>query len=398
MEINVNTSELEESNEFLRCLWAEMKNEFGVCGWQYAPYKDKLSKKIFFGFMDINEDKPLEVSVTYKQKGSINNIFFVAEYGEKEIKKGTNLYRRLKNVVNIAKQNVGRQRIFYFKTAIQSFFPVQSYKTDNFTIYPMVDNMFEFSFGVKAYDRNQAKGFFTQKITQLMNFLAIETNAVFNKSDWFEDGLIQSSEGEIFQEKDFIDDCSVKDEFLVISEEGKKIIDILTSIEQSLSTNFELFLKACSHFHSARKQEEKMFRMYPDGSFGNMLGGDETELATTLYLSALEVATLIGFNEIKCVECGQQKFQISRRVKELTSKYLPNHLSKSFIDYYDKRSKFLHAGMRLITETPTNNLIPLLDIEEKHGCDFPNKVPLINIREYTSYCLRRYYKDNLLNY
>lgn len=374
-----------------------MKKEFGVCGWHYTPYKNGLIKKITFGFVNIGESKLLEVGITYKEKGSINNIFFMAEHGEKEIKKGTELYQRLKNVINTAKQNVGKLDTFYFRTAIQGFYPMQSYKADNFTIYPMKDDMTEFSFGVKTYDRNQGKGFVTQKVTQLMNFLSVETNGVFDRAIWIEDGLIDSSESEVFQEEDFIDDHSVRGDFFVISKEGKEFINILTNTEQDLSPEVELFLKACSHYHSARKQEEKMFHRDADGSVVVMHGGDETELATTLYLSALEVTTLIGFNEDKCDECGQPKFQISRRVKELTSKYLPKPLVKDFVDYYDKRSKFLHAGMRLNTETPTSNLIPLLDPEEKNGCDFPHKIPLINVREYVSYCLRKFYRDNLIN-
>jgi hypothetical protein len=374
-----------------------MKKEFGVCGWHYTPYKNGLIKKITFGFVNIGESKPLEVGITYKDKGCINNIFFMADHGEKEIEKGTELYRRLKNVINTAKQNVGKLDTYFFRTAIQSYYPLLSYKTDNFTIYPMIDNMSEFSFGVKAYDRNQASGFVNQKVTQLINFLAVETNAVFDIAKWFEEGVIESSEVEVFQEKDFIDDHSVRDGLLIISEEGKALINILTNTEQDLSPEVELFLKACSHFHSARKQEDKMFHRDADGSVVVMHRGDETELATTLYLSALEVITLIGFTEDKCDKCGQPKFQITRRVKELTSKYLPKHLVKDFVDYYDMRSKFLHAGMRLNTETPTSNLIPLLDPEEKNGCDFPHKIPLINIREYVSYCLRKFYRENLIN-
>ncbi|MED0998354.1 hypothetical protein P4T34_23345 [Bacillus mobilis] len=397
MNIQIGTSNVEESNEFLRSLWAEMKKEFGVCGWHYTPYKNGLLKKITLGFVNIGESKPLEVGITYKEKGSINNIFFMADHGEKEIQKGTELYQRLKNVVNVAKQNVGKLDTLYFRTAIQSYYSLNSYRTENFTIHPMIDNMSQFSFGVNAYDRNQASGFVAQRVTQLMNFLAVETNAVFDRVNWVEDGLIESNESELFQEEDFIGDHSIKEEYLVISVEGKEFINILTNSEQDLSPEVELFLKACAHFHSARKQEEKLFHRDSDGTVVVVHAGDETELATTLYLSALEVTTLIGFTEDKCDDCGQPKFQISRRVKELTSKYLPKHLVKDFVDYYDKRSKFLHAGMRLNTETPTRNLIPLLDPTEKNGCEVLYKIPLINIREYVSYCLRKFYRDNLIN-
>jgi hypothetical protein len=394
MEMNIGITNVDDSNDFLRCLWAEMAIEFGKCGWQYAPYKDGAKNKITFGWMDINQESPLEVGITYIEKGSINNIFFKLNYGKDEINKGTELYQGLKRVVNTAKQNVGQLETKYFRTVIQSYYPLMSYRTDTYTIEPMNNGITQLSFGIKAYDKNQARGYITQKATQLMNFLSVETNSVFNLPTVDDEGVIKVGK-EIFQETDFIDGHSVKDDFFVISEEGKQFIKILTDTE-SLSPEIELFLNACSHFHSARKQEESMLHTDPSGMTVRHLGGDETELATTLYLSALEVVTLIGFKEDKCETCGQPKFQITKRVKELTAKYLPNHLVKDFIDYYDKRSKYLHVGIRLNTETPTRSFIPLLDPSDNRGCDSPSKVSTINIREYVSYCLRNFYRENLL--
>ncbi|MFC0235147.1 hypothetical protein [Fictibacillus phosphorivorans] len=394
MEINVGTTNTEESNDFLRSLWAEMKKEFGVCGWYYMPYKKDNS--ITFGNVHIGVCN-LQVGITYKSKGTINNLIFLSEYGEGDIEKGSDLAKRLRKVVQVAKKNVGKLDTLYFRTALRSYYPLMSYKTDRFTIYPMIENMTEFSFGVKAYDKNQASGFVNQRVNQLMNFLSVETNAVFDKVNWVKDGIIEHPDTEIFQEEDFIDNHSVIDNYLVISKEGKQFINNLTNTEQNLTPEIELFLKACSHFHSARKQEEKMFDRRPDGTVLVMRDGDETEIATTLYLSALEVVTLIGFKEDKCESCSQPKFSITRRVKELTSKYLTAHLAKDFLYYYDKRSRYLHTGMRLNTETPTSNQIPLLDPNEPNGCDFPTKVPLINIREYVSYCLRSFYRENLLD-
>jgi hypothetical protein len=234
-----------------------------------------------------------------------------------------------------------------------------------------------------------------QKINQLVDFLSVETNAPFRltKAPSMDKTIVFGNE--LFQDDDFIDDFPIKNGYLVISKEGKEFIDKLTSIEHEVSLEVDLFLKACSHFHTARMLEEQMHDI-GDGIVLTMFGGNKVELANTLYLSALEVVTLIGFTEEKCECCGQPKYQITRRVKDLTSKYLPKHLVKDFIDYYDKRSKYLHRGMKLVTETPTSSIIPLLDPDDKSGCDYPYKVPLINIREYVSYCLRRFYKEHLI--
>lgn len=53
--------------------------------------------------------------------------------------------------------------------------------------------------------------------------------------------------------------------------------------------------------------------------------------------------------------------------------------------------------MRFNTEAPIRNQIPLLDPTEKNGCDFPYKISHINIRDFVSYCLRKFYRDNLIN-
>ncbi|KYC65991.1 hypothetical protein [Heyndrickxia coagulans] len=395
MELNIGISDVKESNEFLRCLWSEMANEFGTCGWQYIPVKDGSKNKITFGLMNINQGTALEVGITYKEKGSINNIYFLQNSGEEDIQKGTELYNRLKKVVNVTKESVGKYQSILMQATIKAYFPIMSYIGESFVILPMVDGDSQLSCIIKAYDVNQASGYFARKVSQVMDFLSVETNAVFRRSDSKPDEETITFEKEIYQDdREFMDDLSLVNDYLVISKEGKQLIEQIASIEE-MSPELELFLKACSHYHSAKALEEQIY-IRPDGKLVSMHGGNKTEIATTLYLSALEVVTLIGFTEDKCESCGQPKFQIGKRVKELTSRYLPSDLVKEFVDYYNKRSRYLHAGQKLVTETPTLSSIPLLDPNGLNGCDFPYKVPLKNLGEWVSYCLRQYYKENLI--
>jgi hypothetical protein len=372
-----------------------MAKEFGKCGWQYSPYKEGAKNKITFGFMDINEETALEVGITYREKGSINNIYFLLNYGKSEVEKRTELYKRLNQVVKATKESIGKHQAFYMTTTIQGYHPIMYYRGKNFAIEPMIDKKNKFSCIIKAYDVNQGSGFLAQKVTQLLDFLSVETNAIYRRPNKIHIEETIPFENEIYQEDDeFIDDLSLQDGFIVISREGKEMIEKITDIDQ-LSPELELFLKACSHFHNGRAMEEQLYHR-ADGQLVSMHVGNKTELATTLYLSALEVVTLIGFKEDKCNECGQPKFQIGRRVRQLTSRYLPKHLVKDFVDYYDKRSKYLHAGQKLVTETPTRSHIPLLDPDDNSGCDYPYKIPLKNVGEYVSYCLRKFYKENLI--
>ncbi|WP_349346280.1 hypothetical protein [Priestia megaterium] len=396
IDIYIGTKSVRESNEFLRCLWAEMSKEFGKCGWHYAPYKDGQKQKIIFGFMDINQEKPLEVGVTYKEKGTINNIYFLYSHEGNEIVKGTELYNKLRKVIKVTKEGVGKLGLGIGNMAVHSYVPLRSYQGNNFAIDAMVNGKTKISCVVKAYDENQSRGYLRQKVSQIADFLSVETNAPFRSPKKPSMDEIISFQEESFQEdENFINDLSIKGDYLVISKEGKKFIDKITNIDQDLNPDLEIFLKACSHFHTARMQEEQMMDV-GGGIIYTILGGNKVEIATTLYLSALEVVTLIGFTDEKCECCQQPKYQISSRVKQLTAKYLPKHLVKDFSDYYDKRSKYLHTGMKLVTETPTTSLVPLLDPDDKTGCDYPYKIPLENVREYVSFCLRKFYRENLI--
>ncbi|PFS02745.1 hypothetical protein [Bacillus thuringiensis] len=127
------------------------------------------------------------------------------------------------------------------------------------------------------------------------------------------------------------------------------------------------------------------------------IGSLQTEIATILYMSALEVVTMIGFHSEKCGVCNQEKYGIASRVRKLVKEKLNSNIASQLNNYYDKRLKYLHRGYMLTDDAPTNSLIPLLDIDGENGCDFPVQVSLINLREYTSYILRAFYKEYFLN-
>ena len=76
MQRLLNLKSNEESNLFLRALCAEFRRQFGDCSWQYSPRKDGVHKYISFGFVKLKENPIIRVSISYKQKGVIDRIFF----------------------------------------------------------------------------------------------------------------------------------------------------------------------------------------------------------------------------------------------------------------------------------------------------------------------------------
>ncbi|MCY7755095.1 hypothetical protein MOB25_17355 [Bacillus haynesii] len=428
MILDIGITDVKKSNEFLRSLWAEMAKEFGKCGWQYTPYKNKQTKTITFGFMDIGVSV-LIAGVTYKNNGSIIKLFFEysdASYGygyiegqEDKLIKESELGQRLIRVVRKARRGMGKYNDYYALPTIKSLLPLSNYEENNFKTEYVGENKTRIYFPVSAYDENQVEGEITQKTNQVIDFLSVETNAPFWNTSTTSKEIKEKTvlTEDVYQEPDFIDGLSVKDGYLTISEEAK---DFLSYLIESNGENEDLqtFLNACYHFHTARKYDAQIhdYQGYidhpsEDGSgveigiytknqnlkTALVTGGSQTEIATTLYMSALEVVTLIGFQSEKCKVCNQDKYGIASRVRNLVNKHLNSHIAKQLNDYYDKRSRYLHRGYMLTNDAPTSSLIPLLDNDDENGCNFPVRVSLINLREYTSYILRAFYKEYFLN-
>lgn len=399
MQINVGIMNLEESNEFLKWLWTNLEKDLGKFRFQYLPSKISQENKIEFGTINI-DDVIVEVGISYKTKGSINTVYFNVPKQENEPspEKVAELNKRLSSIIEYSKRNKPVHENFTFQTLLSSDYSLMPYRGENFSIQTKGDKESIVSFTVKAYDCNQALMKFTEKVNNLIDFLSLETNAVYKKgkAEPVTDEVEFKAEKDIYYTEMFIDKFALKDGHLMISKQGKQFIDKLTDSSLELDNDRKIFLKACSHFHTARVIELQMYDDKGEYIVGSIFDGNKTELATTMYVSALEVVTLIGFEEDKCKCCGQPKFQISKRIKELASEHFPDMMAKDFIDYYDKRSKYLHTGMKLMTDTPSSQLVPVLNPTERTGCEFPFKIHLPWVVPYINVCLRRFYQQEFL--
>ncbi|MBJ8054571.1 hypothetical protein JDS87_22110 [Bacillus cereus] len=385
MLLDIGIMDIEQSNDFLGSLWAELENEFGKCQcFSYEPRKDKKAKKIHFGIMDIGITS-LNVGITYKHNGSIVNLFFEDVDTKQELEAGSPLGQRLRQVVRKARKNKGAYKKFFVKIGIKSHPSLSNYKGENFTTMVSVDGFTNITFPIYAHGKSQVDSKFFPKLKQIMDFLSVETNSPFERDYKYYTGqkLVGISPNEVYQvpiaTNDFTYQPFVRNGYIVISEIGKRFVDYIANTDK-LDKDLALFLKACSHYHTARKYDNKL-----------------TEIATTLYLSALEVTTLIGFQEETCKECSQPKYQIFKRVRGLAEKYLNADAAKGFIEYYDKRSKYLHRGEMLSEDSLFSHSFPMLDKDSEHGCKMGAHINLMDIRENTGYMLREFYREYFVN-
>src|SRR5687768_4100901 len=76
LNVAVQVNSLEESNLFLRALWARMRVRFKRLGWQYTPKRDGQRQVIRIGWATLGISSPngIEVGVHYKRRGVIDSV------------------------------------------------------------------------------------------------------------------------------------------------------------------------------------------------------------------------------------------------------------------------------------------------------------------------------------
>lgn len=214
---------------------------------------------------------------------------------------------------------------------------------------------------------------------------------------------------------EWIDGLSVQNGHLVLSQEGVALLDRVLSSDLA-DEETSRYVRACHHFHVARKYDAQVMdtlihhstRMTSTGGVISMrtrdrrldhareVGAAHAEITTVLYVSALEVASLIGsMPPESCNECGQPRYKISERVRTLAGEMAGESVQRYMGGYYPSRSKFLHEGFLLSREDYVGTSMPRLDPSSPTGCVTQIASPDLNLREYTGQILRKVGKELL---
>lgn len=417
MIVKVGFEDSKESNFFLRALWSNFATKFGKCAWQYTPYKDGRKQIIFLGNMDIDLKNCFSVYVHYKKKAVVDKLEFL-DTSDKEIANEIN--KKFQEIIKETISNFKKPDTKYLNTTIKSYYSISNYYSDIFKIEPYNDGLSSLTFSVKSYGENDAEFVAQSKLTRILDLFSVLTNAPFNYSKRDENSEVGEGDEVYYEDNDFIDGYPVESNKYILTKYGKKIIERVIAWDNDIEDdNLKKLLNACMHFHAARKFDAQIYDLYiyhgpeqteEEGVYKiNLSPRDQhlfdarevnaniQEIATILYISALEVLSTIVFsNEAeRCKTCSQLIYSISAKVKDLLYKYFPDHLAKQIHTYYSSRSKFLHEG-RLLTSTYTGISIPQLDYNDPSGCKVVNKIPLLNLREYTGYCIRSVIKEYMV--
>lgn len=215
----------------------------------------------------------------------------------------------------------------------------------------------------------------------------------------------------------WMDDIPVVNGYLLISTQAVQFLDRILSKDE-LSDDEEAFIRSCHHFHVARERDALIYdqlvfsrrsqdedgvttlflQRHPRLKSASMFSRRAEEIATVLYMSAIEVASTIGSTPSeRCSTCGQEQYKISARVVDYVNKYLAleegHYLSKVFKSHYSKRSKYLHAGVVLSDHSYAGTTIPRLDPSSDSGVSQRTSVLVINLREWIGHMLRQQLKS-----
>jgi len=375
MKISLNHSTNEQSNLYLRALYAKLRKEYGKCVWQFTPWKDGSKNTIHIGFIDIGAEDSLEVSITYKKNGVINNLTIqgnVTQYIDDQIH---NLAINLKIEEELSEH-------IACATILTGLVPFSNINGTNYTITEGESNTSEIAIKIDAFDQSDAIVEANKYLQNICNLLSIFINSFVTIENIrltknFSPANISQKYSE---DLDWIDGHPIENNKLVLANYQQGLID--NSLKDTIKSSY---MKGCAHFNNAAH----LFNGYHPNKAG--------DTATALYVSALEACS--GLFETKtssCGSCGQRMYSIRQRVLDLVAKHLPSNIVKFVDEHYASRSKYLHAGHCSSSNSYFGTSIPQLDPNSTSGC-IQQASPLpINLRDYISYILRQIGADKEL--
>ncbi|WP_425418686.1 hypothetical protein [Oricola indica] len=365
----------QDSNLFLRALWASLRARFGKLGWQYSPHKDGPRQRIGFGWMTLGSTSPdgVGVSIQYARVGVIKAIEFVP--------RGTilTIHPLLEGILReCVEEAVGRMRTpirISCSTQVASFprIPVGYYRGDGWYFGPLDNGNTEIGITVRAFDKPDADYDFASRLPSLLDVLACMTNCAFERVNGA-GGRTSASEEALnsyFDKPDWLEDFPIDDGHLRLTLPQLKFLTGL--LEGPVSE--DRVTRAARMFHKALT----LFRRVPKC----------LDVSTALFVSALEAVDLPSASPAVCPKCSQPVYKISRRVVDLGIRHLGPNVERIFKDHYQLRSMYLHRGEVRSSRPISPHFIPLLDPDGVEGCAMPavTNQPL-NLMEFTGFVIR----------
>lgn len=245
---------------------------------------------------------------------------------------------------------------------------------------------------VPAFDQADAATEVQRRIVPVLDVLSCQTNSRFalvslgpgepaHLADTSKDHVRQAAPENWIEGHPLVSSPSA----LALENSGVALLEALASDDDC--PDVQKLAASAHHFHAGLWLETEI---YSSG-----VGSTVQERAVVSYVSALEVASLAGAsaNFKACPQCGQPQHKISARVRGLLEAKASG-AAKYIHSFYAVRSSFLHNGALASTRACAGTIIPQLDRSSSSGvASAVPLIPMLNIREITSYCVRRITDD-----
>jgi hypothetical protein len=253
MKVAIGLSSTEESNEFLRSLWAKMRATFDGIAWQYLPRRFGSRKFIRIGFASIPGHEPFQLGIHYKKRGIIDAIVF--EKAPLASQPPTpKLTDTLRQCVLEARDTLGQTSWFHFIMTVNftrhSRYNVALYEYEHFRIKPIKLGWAYVTLNVAGYDGKDAAFMFRCKKGGVLDLLSAWTNLAWLEQDL--EGTADShptvESNAFWADNEWLDDVPVENGHLCITRDQAELIDRF--VEGQISFDDDL-VRAAHLFHKA---------------------------------------------------------------------------------------------------------------------------------------------------
>lgn len=343
-----------ETNDFLRCLWSRLSATFGGIGWQYMPMRN--GSQIFVGYASLGKNILLNVTLYYKQRGCLSKIEFSPSGYDDE----SQMQKMLKKCVDEALCSDKYLSSHYLSVHLDKNLSFKKKCRENFIVEGN-----KLILKINGFDMNDCVSMLKAQSQQVCDLMTFDTLRYVTVSGTLMEEIREKHNFKtdlVDMESEEVTDTIEKNEMyrnLDLSEEMADYINQYLERPYMYEEHFTLF-ETCTQLFAQGIRNEELSRI--------MVGLPEpyTEQAITNYMSALEIITLKDKEPETCDCCGQMKYSIARRVKDLASNAL--HGGNDFANrFYGNRSKYVHTGTLLSSNSYTCCSIPLMSKSSQSG-------------------------------
>lgn len=325
----VNITTVQESNIFLRKLWAELNN-IRPMGWQLFP--DKHDNTVYIGISTLGE-----ISFDYSQKGCIRNLYIDNSSNEAEITKA----------IQAAKSEPMKEYSFMLELISDRNVEIQEVSTACCTI-SSADGRVYLKAGFEAYSNWDFERIFSSKYFLIEAIFYEFTHNIFriNKVKYVPESFVgdnQNFEGYNYEWIDS-DECPVSSAGkLLLPKEFFNLIEYILD-DKTFDENIELLLNSSNLLLATAKMMEDVSWAY---------SSINADIINSMACSTFEPLSFILDNSVeRCTSCGNMIFSITAKIKNMCSKYVSVEFGKYVSNViYKHRSSFLHSGYPETTQT-----------------------------------------------